>query len=236
MAYTALTELLKGNAYAGRGIMIGRTQDGKQAVVVYFIMGRSENSRNRVFKEEGEGITIYPFDASKVKDPSLIIYSPIRTLENRLVVTNGDQTDTICDYLSEGLSFEAALRTRTYEPDDPNFTPRISGMVEFDGGEFAYSLSVLKKQAAGSDCCTRQTFEYCGVPGQGHFVHTYVHDGDPLPSFAGEPKAVAVPNDTAAFAKDVWEALNAENKISLCVKGVDLKTGETKTYLFNKNV
>ena len=235
MAYVTLTELLRGNAYAGRGIVVGKSADAQKAVVVYFIMGRSENSRNRVFRENGEGIIIYPFDESKVQDPSLIIYSPIRTIDNKLVVTNGDQTDTICDYLADGMSFEDALRTRCYEPDAPNCTPRISGLLEFDEGDFAYRLSVLKKQAADSDVCTRQTFEYAGVAGQGHFVHTYVGDGNPLPSFEGEPEVVAIPADVQAFAQDVWGALNAENKISLCVKAIDLASGDTETYLFNKN-
>lgn len=228
-------ELIKDNSYVGRGIVIGKSKDGKKAVFAYFIMGRSENSRNRVFREEGDEITIYPFDASKVKDPSLIIYSPVRVVGNSVVVTNGDQTDTVRDYLLAGKSFEAALETRCFEPDAPNFTPRISGILNFADGDFDYKLSILKSADAAGTACNRYTFSYAALAGLGHFIHTYNCDGDPIPTFTGEPERVAIPDDIEAFAKQIWEGLDENNKISLYVRYIDLSTGKYEKVLINKN-
>ena len=227
-------ELIRDNSYVGRGIVIGKSEDGKKAVFAYFIMGRSENSRNRIFKEEGDDLTIYPFDASKVEDPSLIIYSPVRVLEKTTVVTNGDQTDTIYDFLQQGKSFEDALRTRTFERDGPNFTPRISGVVELETN--CYKLSILKS-ADGDESSTRRYFFDYDAPraGEGHFIHTYEGDGNPLPSFEGEPTQVKLEGDIDAFTAMVWNALNADNKVSLFTRYIDLATGETETRIVNKN-
>ncbi len=231
----AIGERIEGNSYVGRGIVIGKSADGKKAVFAYFIMGRSENSRNRVFREEGDEITIYPFDASKVKDPSLIIYSPVRVVGNSVVVTNGDQTDTVRDYLLAGKSFEAALETRCFEPDAPNFTPRISGILNFADGDFDYKLSILKSADAAGTACNRYTFSYAALAGLGHFIHTYNCDGDPIPTFTGEPERVAIPDDIEAFAKQIWKGLDENNKISLYVRYIDLSTGKYEKVLINKN-
>lgn len=230
-----LNELLENNTYPGRGIVVGKTEDGSAAAVAYFIMGRSDNSRNRVFKQEGEDVTIYPFDESKVEDPSLIIYSPIRVLDNHLIVTNGDQTDTVYDFVSEGASFSDALRTREFEPDAPNFTPRISAMLTFDEGDFCYDMSILKSADECGSACNRFTFEYKAISGIGHFIHTYNCDGNPIPTFTGEPERVCVPNDIDEFANGIWNSLNEQNKISLYVRFVDLKTGDVTNRMFNKN-
>ncbi len=229
-----LEEELYSNSYPGRGIVLGRSADGKHAVIAYFIMGRSENSRNRVFVQDGAGIKTKAFDESKMVDPSLIIYSPVRVLEKTTVVTNGDQTDTIYDFLQQGKSFEDALRTRTFEPDGPNFTPRISGVVELETN--CYKLSILKS-ADGDESSTRRYFFDYDAPraGEGHFIHTYEGDGNPLPSFEGEPTQVKLEGDIDAFTAMVWNALNADNKVSLFTRYIDLATGETETRIVNKN-
>ena len=231
-----LSELLKNNTYPGRGIVVGKTADGKHAAVAYFIMGRSENSRNRIFKEEGNDVTIYPFDESKVEDPSLIIYSPIRVLDNKLIVTNGDQTDTVYDFIKKGDSFANALKTREFEPDKPNFTPRISAMLDFADNDFSYSMNILKSADEQGSACNRFNFEYssalCGV---GHFLHTYMTDGNPIPTFTGEPERVAIPSDIDEFANMIWNSLNEQNKISLYVRFIDLKNGNAANRMFNKN-
>lgn len=228
-------ELIRDNSYVGRGIVIGKSESGKKAVFAYFIMGRSENSRNRVFREEGETVTIYPFDESKVEDPSLIIYSPVRRVGGSVVVTNGDQTDTVCDYLQAGKSFEEALTTRCFEPDAPNFTPRISGILQFAEGDFTYKMSILKSADENGSACNRYTFCYAPLPGVGHFIHTYNCDGNPIPTFTGEPERVRIPDDVDAFAKTLWENLNENNKISLFVRYTDLASGASESVLINKN-
>ena len=228
-------ELIRDNSYVGRGIVIGKSESGKKAVFAYFIMGRSENSRNRVFREEAETVTIYPFDESKVEDPSLIIYSPVRRVGGSVVVTNGDQTDTVCDYLQAGKSFEAALETRCFEPDAPNFTPRISGILQFAEGDFTYKLSILKSADEKGSACNRYTFSYAPLPGVGHFIHTYNCDGNPIPTFTGEPERVRIPDDVDAFAKTLWGNLNENNKISLYVRYTDLASGASESVLINKN-
>ena len=229
-----LESLIKGNPYVGRGIIIGKNTDGK-AVTAYFIMGRSENSRNRIFCEEDGCIKTKAFDESKVEDPSLIIYNAVRTLDNKLIATNGDQTDTIYDGIAAGKSFSEALRSREFEPDHPNLTPRISGMITFENGDFTYQMSILKSiDAEGSDCA-RYTFEYPSKPGLGHFIHTYVTNGNPLPTFQGEPERVALTDDIDAFTVRLWNALDAENKISLYVRYDDPADGTTESRLINKN-
>lgn len=228
-------ELLKNNAYAGRGIVIGKTPDGKNAVTAYFIMGRSENSRNRIFKEESENVTIYPFDESKVEDPSLIIYSPIKKIENKLIVTNGDQTDTIYDFIKKGECFREALKTREFEPDKPNYTPRISGIMNFKDNDFDYSMSILKSLDKDGSACGRYFYDYEAVNGLGHFIHTYVCDGNPLPTFTGEPERVSVENDIDAFADKIWTNLNENNKISLYVRYINIADGTVENRMFNKN-
>ncbi len=228
-------ELIKDNSYVGRGIVIGKTEDGTKAAIAYFIMGRSENSRNRIFVENGEEVIIHPFDASKVEDPSLIIYSPIRVFENNLIVTNGDQTDTIYDFVKEGKTFSESLETREFEPDAPNFTPRISGMLTFDEGDFTYQMSILKSADPEGTACNRFTFSYQALSGLGHFIHTYQHDGNPIPTFCGEPERVFVPNDIDAFTNEIWENLNEANKISIYTRFVDLETGEIENRMINKN-
>ena len=227
--------LIKDNSYVGRGIVIGKTEDGKKAATAYFIMGRSENSRNRVFVEKGEEVIIYPFDESKVEDPSLIIYSPIKVHENKLIVTNGDQTDTIYDFVKDGKTFEEALDTREFEPDKPNFTPRISGMINFGDKDFTYKMSILKSGDAEGTVCNRYTFSYNPIAGLGHFIHTYNHDGNPIPTFTGEPERVKIPNDIDEFLKNIWENLNEQNKISIYVRFVDLETGKIENRMINKN-
>ena len=199
-------------------------------------MGRSENSRNRVFKEEGEDIVIYPFDESKVEDPSLIIYKPIRKIDNKLIVTNGDQTDTVYDFVKEGKDFREALATREFEPDAPNFTPRISGMLTFDGNDFIYSMSILKSMDAEGTECARYTFDYKAMKGLGHFIHTYECNGNPIPTFQGEPERVAIPDDMNEFAEMIWNNLNNDNKISLYVRYIDLENGSVENKMYNKNL
>ena len=232
----SLENELKNNAYPGRGIVIGRSADGKHAVTAYFIMGRSSNSRNRVFVTEGEGIRTEAFDPSLLEDPSLIIYAPVRVLGNETIVTNGDQTDTVFDGRKEGLTFEQSLRSREFEPDGPNFTPRISGLLHVEDGAFDYSMSILKSNDGDPSCCNRYTFTYDKpIAGQGHFIHTYMHDGNPLPSFCGEPKKVEIPDDIESLASMLWESLNEENKVSLFVRYIDIATGAYKTKIINKN-
>lgn len=231
-----LEQELQANAYPGRGIVIGKSPDGTKAVTAYFIMGRSENSRNRIFAEEGEGIRTQAFDESKLTDPSLIIYAPVRVLGNKTIVTNGDQTDTVYDGIKEGLTFEQSLRSREFEPDGPNYTPRISGIMQVEDGTFHYTMSILKSNNGNPDSCNRYTFTYENpVPGEGHFIHTYMHDGDPLPSFEGEPKLVAVEDDIDTFTKTLWESLNEDNKVSLFVRYIDIATGTYETRIVNKN-
>ena len=228
-------ELLKGNPYVGRGIVIGKTPDGKKAVAAYFIMGRSENSRNRVFAECGGAIYTRPYDESKVKDPSLIIYAAVRSFENKLIVTNGDQTDTIYDALNAGKTFNDALKTREFEPDVPNLTPRISGILYFADGDFDYELSILKSADAEGSACSRYLFSYPSLPGLGHFIHTYVTDGNPIPTFQGEPERIAVSQNIDEFASQLWDNLDENNRISLYVRYTDLSDGSMESRLINKN-
>ncbi len=228
--------LLKSNAYPGRGIILGKSSDGGYAVFAYFIMGRSVNSRNRVFVEKDDNLTIYPFDESKVLDPSLIIYSPVRKTGNKWVVTNGDQTDTIIDGLLAGESFATALEKRKYEPDAPNYTPRISGMLDLDNNDFRYDLSILKCGDPEADICDRYHYHYEPLNGRGHFIHTYQTEGNPLPSFSGEPVAVNISGDIDEFANTIWNSLNEENKISLYVGYIGIEDHAITTRLFNKNV
>jgi len=227
---------LSTNAYPGRGIVIGKSADGKSAVTGYFIMGRSENSRNRVFVEEGEGIRTQAFDPSKLVDPSLIIYAPVRVLNDMTIVTNGDQTDTIYDGIANGLSFEQSLRSRQFEPDEPNCTPRISGIMQVKDGTFNYAMSILKSNNGNPAANNRYTFTYENpVNGEGHFIHTYMHDSNPLPSFEGEPKWVEIPNDIDEFTNMLWTNLNEDNKVSLFVRYIDIATGKYETRIINKN-
>ncbi|MDD6273220.1 MAG: IMP cyclohydrolase [Clostridiaceae bacterium] len=236
MTLLNLDAVLANNTYPGRGIIIGKSADGTKAVTAYFIMGRSNNSRNRVFVEEGENVVIHPFDASKVEDPSLIIYYPIRVLDNQLIVTNGDQTDTIANFLKDGATFEQALETRCFEPDAPNYTPRISGMLTFDEGDFTYKMSILKSADENGSACNRYTFSYAPLAGVGHFLHTYDCDGNPIPTFTGEPERVAIEGGIDEFSDMLWKNLNEQNKISLYVRFVDLRDGSVESRLFNKNV
>ena len=228
-------ELINGNPYVGRGIVIGKSESAKYAVSAYFIMGRSNNSRNRVFVKRGDDLYTEPFDASKVEDPSLIIYAAIRKTNGGLIVTNGDQTDTVYDGLKAGLSFSDSLKSREFEPDAPNLTPRISGYITFGEGDFTYEMSILKSADALGTACNRYTFSYPSLPGLGHFIHTYVTDGNPIPTFQGEPERVAIPDDIDAFTSDVWTNLNEDNKISLYVRYTDLESGEITERLINKN-
>ncbi len=227
--------LLSSNTYPGRGIVIGKSDDGKKAVFAYFIMGRSENSRNRVFVEKDGAVFTEPHDFSKVSDPSLIIYAAIRKIGNKLIVTNGDQTDTIYEFLKKGEDMRAALRTREFEPDSPNFTPRISGVIDFADGDFSYDMSILKSADSEGSACNRFFYEYKSIAGLGHFIHTYVTDGNPIPTFQGEPERVAIPSDIDAFTGEIWDNLNENNKISLYVSYTDLASGESETRLINKN-
>ena len=227
--------LLKDNTYPGRGIVIGKSEDGKKAVFAYFIMGRSENSRNRVFKEDDGNVFTEPFDYSKVEDPSLIIYAAIRNYENKMVVTNGDQTDTIYEFLKEGKCFKQALKTREFEPDFPNFTPRISGMLTFGEDDFKYQMSILKSADEKGSACNRYFYEYQPLNGLGHFIHTYVCDGNPIPTFQGEPERVKIPNNIDDFTNEIWTNLNENNKISLYVRYVDLESGVYENRMINKN-
>lgn len=230
-----IDELIKGNSYVGRGIIIGKTPDGRKAVSAYFIMGRSANSRNRVFVERDDAVFTEPFDSSKVEDPSLIIYAAVREYENKLIVTNGDQTDTIYDFIKEGKCFNSALQTREFEPDAPNFTPRISGMLTFEDNDFTYKMSILKSADEKGSACNRYFFSYKPLAGLGHFIHTYVCDGDPIPTFQGEPERIATSDDIEEFTNTLWEALDADNKISLYVRYTDLENGDTESMLINKN-
>ena len=236
MDMISLAQELQENAYPGRGIVLGRSEDGTKAVAAYFIMGRSENSRNRIFVEEGEGIRTQAYDPSKLTDPSLIIYAPVRVLGHRTIVTNGDQTDTVYEGMEKGLTFEQSLRSREFEPDAPNYTPRISGLMELENGGYSYSLSILKSNNGDPACCNRYTFSYenCAA-GEGHFIHTYLQDGNPLPSFEGEPKLVAIPDDMEKFTNMLWNNLNPENKVSLFVRYIDIATGRYETVIKNKN-
>lgn len=236
MKAISLAEELKSNSYPGRGIIIGKSKDGKTAVAAYFIMGRSENSRNRVFVEEGEGIRTQAFDPEKLEDPSLIIYAPVRVLGNKTIITNGDQTDTIYQGMDIQLTFEQSLRCRKFEPDGPNYTPRISGIMHLENGGYNYAMSILKSSDGDPASCHRYTFAYENpVAGEGHFIHTYMHDGDPLPSFEGEPKRIAVLDDIDEFTELIWESLDPENKVSLFVRYLDLATQKTSTRIVNKN-
>lgn len=230
----SIDKLICGNPYVGRGIVIGKSADGKKAVSAYFIMGRSANSRNRIFSEKDGAVFTEPFDASKVEDPSLIIYAAVRQYKNNLIVTNGDQTDTIYDGIKNGLSFTSALNSRKFEPDAPNFTPRISGMITFLDDDFTYQMSILKSiDSEGSDCA-RYTFSYPSKAGLGHFIHTYVTDGNPIPTFQGEPERVEIGNDIDEFTNTLWNSLDADNKISLYVRYTDLATGTINNRLINK--
>ena len=232
-----LTALLSENTYPGRGIVIGKTADGKHAAIAYFIMGRSENSRNRIFEENEDcGIRTRAYDESKLVDPSLIIYSPVRKLGDDLIVTNGDQTDTVYDFIKEGKTFEDALRTRTFEPDAPNFTPRISGIATVKDGDFSYKLSILKSDDGNDASVQRFFYEYAQpVAGKGHFIHTYRCDGNPIPSFSGDPEPVEIPNDPGVFTAMIWKSLNEQNKVSLFTRFIDLTTGEYETRIINKH-
>lgn len=233
---TDLKAEISSTTYPGRGIIIGMSEDGKKAVTGYFIMGRSGNSRNRVFVAEGKDLKTQAFDPSKLVDPSLIIYAPVRTLDSATIVTNGDQTDTIRDFILEGRTFEEALRTRTFEPDPPNFTPRISGIMEFSGGSFSYKLSILKSNCGREESALRFFYEYAQpVAGEGHFIHTYKCDGNPIPSFEGEPTLVDIKGDIDTFTNNVWSALNEDNKVSLYTRYTDLSTGEYEERIVNKN-
>ena len=236
MKMLSLKEELGSNTYPGRGIVIGRTPDGKKAVTAYFIMGRSENSRNRVFVEEGEGIRTQAFDPSKLVDPSLIIYAPVRVLGNKTIVTNGDQTDTIYEGMDQQMTFEQSLRSREFEPDGPNYTPRISGIMHLEEGQFSYAMSILKSNNGNPDSCNRFTFAYKNpAAGEGRFIHTYMHDGNPLPSFEGEPKMVGIEGDIDEFTNLVWESLNEDNKVSLFVRYINIEDGTYETRIVNKN-
>ena len=235
-AVNQLSDLLSNNTYPGRGIVIGKTADGKKAAVAYFIMGRSVNSRNRVFVEVGEDMKTEAFDPSKMEDPSLIIYYPVRKLDNHLIVTNGDQTDTIYNGLKEGKTFSAALETREFEPDGPNWTPRISGMLDFADGGFTYQMSILKSADAEGTACNRFTYSYAPKNGLGHFIHTYVHDGNPIPTFQGEPERVEIPNCIDEFTEMIWNNLDENNKISLYVRFVDLADGTVENRMLNKHL
>ena len=223
-------------AYHGRGIIIGKSADSKSAVTAYFIMGRSENSRNRVFVEDGDGIRTQAFDPSKLTDPHLIIYAPVRVLGNKTIVTNGDQTDTIYDLMNQQMTFEQSLRTREFEDDAPNYTPRISGIIKNSDNNFNYAMSILKSADGDPSSCRRYTFTYSNPQnGVGHFIHTYMSDGNPLPSFEGEPKQVEIPNDIEEFTANLWSSLNEDNKVSLFVRFIDLSSGKTETRIINKN-
>ena len=233
----SLAQELSSNTYPGRGIVIGKSADGKYAVTAYFIMGRSTNSRNRIFVEDGEGIRTQAYDPAKLEDPSLVIYAPVRVLGNKTIVTNGDQTDTIYEMMDKQQTFEQSLRTRTYEPDGPNYTPRISGIMHIENGSYNYAMSILKSNNGNPDACNRYTFAYENpVAGEGHFIHTYMCDGNPLPSFEGEPTWVGIEGDIDEFTQMIWDNLNEENKVSLFVRYIDIESGKYGTRIVNKNV
>ena len=232
-----ISDLLKSNPYPGRGIIIGKSADSKYAVTAYFIMGRSVNSRNRVFTATEDGIKTEAFDPSKLTDPHLIIYSPVRVLGNKTIVTNGDQTDTIYENMDKQQTFEMSLRGREFEDDAPNYTPRISGILHLENGEFNYAMSILKSADGNPDSCQRYTFAYSNpLAGDGRFIHTYMGDGNPLPSFEGEPEKIGIEGDIDSFTDMLWTSLNEENKVSLFVKFIDIATGEAETRIVNKNV
>ena len=236
MEMLSIEKELQGNSYPGRGIIIGKSKDGTKAVTAYFIMGRSANSRNRIFAEEGEGIRTQAFDVSKLEDPSLIIYAPVRVLGNKTIVTNGDQTDTIYEGMDRQLTFEQSLRCREFEPDGPNYTPRISGILHIENGKYNYAMSILKSNNGDPACCNRFTFAYENpLAGEGRFFHTYMGAGNPLPSFEGEPKLIGIPDDMNAFADTLWNSLNEDNKVSLFVRYIDIATGKYETKIVNKN-
>ena len=236
MKVVSLEQELSQNVYPGRGIVLGRSEDGTKAVSAYFIMGRSENSRNRVFVEDGKGIRTEAFDPSKLEDPSLIIYAPVRVLGNDTIVTNGDQTDTVYDGMKAGKTFEQSLRVRRFEPDGPNFTPRISGLMHVEKGDYEYSMSILKSDDGNPAACNRYTFAYSNpIAGKGRFIHTYMTDGNPLPSFAGEPELVNVCDDINEYTDLLWNSLNADNKVSLFVRFIDLESGAVQSKIINKN-
>lgn len=236
MKQMSLEQELKSNTYPGRGIVIGRSEDGTQAVTAYFIMGRSSNSRNRVFVEEGEGIRTQAFDPAKLEDPSLIIYAPVRVLGNKTIVTNGDQTDTIYDGMDHQMTFEQSLRCREFEPDCPNYTPRISGIMHIENGNYNYAMSILKSDNGCPDSCLRFTYAYENpAAGKGRFIHTYMHDANPLPSFEGEPKPVDITGDIETFTNMVWNSLNEDNKVSLFVRFINIADGTYETRIVNKN-
>lgn len=230
-----IAELIRGNSYVGRGIIIGKSADGQNAVSAYFIMGRSANSRNRVFAERDGVLYTEPFDASKVEDPSLIIYAAQRKIGNKLIVTNGDQTDTVYEGIKSGKCFKSSLESRKFEPDAPNFTPRISGMLEFENNDFSYEMSILKSADENGTACNRFTFSYEPLCGLGHFIHTYVSDGNPLPTFQGEPERVAIPDNIDEFTNSLWDALDHDNRISLYVRYTNLKDGSEENRLINQN-
>ena len=235
MELIPVEKVLTENPYPGRGIVIGNSADGEKAVVAYFIMGRSENSRNRIFVEDGDGIRTQAYDLSKVSDPSLIIYAPVRVFEKRIIVTNGDQTDTIYNGLAKKLTFEQSLRIKTFEPDAPNYTPRISGMVHLKKKKFEYKLSIIKSDNGHSEAINRFTFSYeMPIPGEGRLIHTYIQDGDPLPSYEGEPKRVAIQGDIDVFTQNLWQGLNEENKVSLFVRFVDIASKKVESRIVNK--
>ena len=230
-----INEAVEGNSYVGRGIVAGKTENGKKACTAYFIMGRSENSRNRVFTLKDGVLYTEPFDSSKVTDPSLIIYAAMRKYENKLIATNGDQTDTIYEALSHGKSFEDALETRCFEPDEPNFTPRISAMLSFADNDFSYKMSILKSIDENGSDCARYTFSYPSKAGLGHFIHTYNCDGNPIPTFTGEPERVFIPDDIDEFTNSLWGALDKDNKISLYVSFINLEDMSEEYRIINKN-
>ena len=236
MKKLSLEKELRENAYPGRGIVIGKSKDGKYAVTAYFIMGRSENSRNRIFVEDGEGIRTKAFDESKLSDPSLIIYAPVRVLGNKTIVTNGDQTDTIYELMDKQQTFEQALRTREFEPDAPNYTPRISGIMHVGNGSYNYAMSILKSDNGNPASCNRYTYAYENpLDGEGRFIHTYLEDGNPLPSFEGEPKLVDIDGSIDSFTDKVWNSLNEDNKVSLFVRYINIVDGTYETRIVNKN-
>lgn len=243
MKAVSLEKEISSTSYPGRGIVLGRTADGEKAVIAYFIMGRSENSRNRIFVEDGDGIRTQAFDESKLQDPSLIIYAPVRTFAESTIVTNGDQTDTIVNLMACGRTFEQSLSAREFEPDEPNYTPRISGIVnvrtdgDARGEKLSYTLSILKSANGNPKCCQRFTFDYAHpLQGEGHFIHTYMGDGNPLPSFEGEPTLVEIGNDDIdTFAEKIWNALNVDNKVSLFVRYIDIATNTATSRIINKN-
>lgn len=236
MEMLSIEKELTGNSYPGRGIIIGKSKDGSKAVTAYFIMGRSVNSRNRIFVEDGEGIRTQAYDPAKLTDPSLVIYAPVRVLGNKTIVTNGDQTDTIYEGMDRQMTFEQSLRSREFEPDGPNYTPRISGILHIENGTYNYAMSILKSNNGKPDGCCRYTFAYENpAAGEGHFIHTYKCDGEPLPSFEGEPKLIGIWDDMDAFTEMLWNSLNEDNKVSLFVRYIDIASGTYRTRIVNKN-